>query len=132
MKINIKSTNMVLTEAIDDYTKKRINSLEKIISRYGGEAFFSIEVAKTTNHHKAGDIFRAEINLSINGKDFRTESTGEDLYTTIDEAKDDLARKITYFKDKKQTLFKRGAISVKKMMKGLSKRNPFTSKYDNK
>jgi hypothetical protein len=32
-------------------------------------------------------------------------------------------------KDRNQTLFKRGATSVKKMMKGLSKRNPFTAKY---
>ena len=32
-------------------------------------------------------------------------------------------------KDRTQTLFKRGGASIKKMMKGLSKRNPFTSKY---
>jgi ribosome-associated translation inhibitor RaiA len=67
--------------------------------------------------------------IRIAGKKFYGESDNEDLYSAIDEVKEILFNDIQKNKDRRQTLFKRGAISVKKMMKGLTKRNPFTSKY---
>ncbi|HEY4494250.1 MAG TPA: HPF/RaiA family ribosome-associated protein, partial [Candidatus Paceibacterota bacterium] len=63
------------------------------------------------------------------GQSFYSSADGEDLYAAIDEVKDTLFREISKNKDRRQTLFKRGAASIKKMLKGLSKRNPFTSKY---
>jgi ribosome-associated translation inhibitor RaiA len=67
--------------------------------------------------------------VNIKGKKFYSSVNREDMYEAIDVLKDNLFAEISKNKDKKQTLFKRGASSVKKMMKGLSKRNPFTSKY---
>ena len=117
---------MELTPAIEEYINKKLGSL----SKFGGDVEVSIyvEVGKTTNHHKQGELFKAEINLGLNGKKFFTDSEKDDLYKAIDETEEDLIRQITYKKDKEKTLFKRGATSVKKMLKGLSKRNPFTSK----
>lgn len=126
MIINIKATNIELTPAIEGYINKKLESLSKFGG--GGEVSVYVEVGKTTNHHKQGELFKAEINLGLNGKKFFTDSEKDDLYKAIDEAEQDLIRQITYKKDKEKTLFKRGAISVKKMLKGLSGRNPFTSK----
>ena len=67
--------------------------------------------------------------INIAGEKFFSESDHEDLYSAIDEVKENLFNEIRKNKDRRQTLFKRGAASVKKMFKGLSKRNPFTSKY---
>ena len=123
---------MELTEAIEDYIYKKVTNLEKLISTIEtekGEAMVDFEVAKTTNHHRAGEIFRADCIIKIAGDKFYGSSTNEDLYTAIDEVRETLFREIRKNKDRKQTLFKRGASSVKKMLKGLSKRNPFTSKY---
>ena len=53
----------------------------------------------------------------------------EDLYVSVDDARDQIERQLTAKKDKGDTMFRRGARSIKKMMKGLSSRNPFTSKY---
>ena len=53
----------------------------------------------------------------------------EDIYDAIDSAKEELLRQIKSNKEKKQTLFKRGSLSIKKMLKGISDRNPFNSKY---
>ena len=78
-----------------------------------------VEVGRTTYHHKSGDIFRAEINLSINGKMFRAESERDDLFTAIDEVRDSLEQEIKKFKTKKETIFIRGARSIKKKF-GLS------------
>lgn len=127
MNINIKATNMDLTEAITDYTNKRLASILKFAK--GGEVVGYVEVGKTTNHHKQGDVYKAEFDITINGNKFFTEASGNDLYAAIDEAKEEIVNKIINSKDRKNTLFKRGAKSVKKMLKGLSDRNPFTSNY---
>jgi putative sigma-54 modulation protein len=132
MQINLQGKNIELTEAIKDYVGKRVTNLEKLLSNLEakkGEARVNFEVTKTTNHHKAGEIFHASCMISIDGKKFYGESDHEDLYSAIDEVKETLFNDIQKNKDRRQTLFKRGAMSVKKMLKGLSKRNPFTSKY---
>lgn len=126
MSTNIKVTNMELTRGINNYIDKRVLGISKFVK--GGEMTVFVEVGKTTNHHKQGDIFRAEFNIEISGAKFYAFSEKEDLYRAIDDAKEGIVRQITNSKDRKQTLFKRGASSVKKMLKGVSDRNPFTSK----
>ncbi len=127
MNINIKATNIELTDAISDYVNKRLATLEKF--EKNGNISGYVEVGKTTNHHKQGEYYKAEFDVSLNGDKFFAMSEKEDLYAAIDDAKEEVLRRITQNKDRKQTLFKRGAKSVKKMLKGLSNRNPFTSKY---
>ncbi|MEK7190208.1 MAG: ribosome-associated translation inhibitor RaiA [Patescibacteria group bacterium] len=132
MQINLQSKNMDLTEAIHDYVFKRVTNLEKLLSKIEakeGKAMVNFEVSKSTNHHKAGEIFHADCSVNIDGKNFYGESDHEDLYSAIDEVKEKLFNEIRKNKDRRQTLFKRGAASIKKMLKGLSRRNPFTSKY---
>jgi putative sigma-54 modulation protein len=132
MQINLQGKNIELTETIKDYVLKRVTNLEKLISRIEdgqGKVMANFEVSKSTNHHKAGDIFHADCLIKIDGKEFYASADTEDVYASIDEVKDTLFHDINKNKDRSQTLFKRGASSVKKMMKGLSKRNPFTSKY---
>ena len=128
MNTNIKATNMELTEAISEYVNKRLSSIEKFIKE-GEKVLSYAEVGKTTNHHKQGEVFRAEFNIEISGTKFYAFSELEDLYAAIDAAKEDIVRQITTNKDRKQTLFKRGATSVKIMLKGVSSRIPFTSIY---
>ena len=132
MKINLQGKNFELTEPIKDYILKKITDLEKLlitIEKEGGEIIINFEVGKSTRHHKTGVVFHSDCLIKINGEKFYSGSDKEDLYQTIDEVKKSLFGKIIKAKDRKKTLFKRGASSIKKMMKGLSKRNPFTSKY---
>ncbi|KKP85782.1 ribosomal subunit interface protein [Candidatus Nomurabacteria bacterium RIFCSPHIGHO2_02_FULL_35_13] len=132
MKINLQGKNFELTETIKDYVIKRVTNLEKLLStmeKRGGEVVVNFEVGKSTKHHKSGDVFHSDCLIKIDGKEFYSSSDEEDIYQAIDEVKESLFEEIRKNKDRKQTLFKRGAASVKKMLKGLSKRNPFTSKY---
>ena len=132
MKINLQGKNFELTDAIRDYVFKKATNLEKLLSTMeigGGEAIINFEVGKSTKHHKSGEVFHSDCLIKISGKEFYSSSDREDLYQTVDEIIDSLFGEITRNKDRKQTLFRRGASSVKKMLKGISKRNPFTSKY---
>ena len=116
---NIKATNIDLTPAIKEYVVTRINSLEKLVDQKDTSINTDIEVGKTSNHHKSGDIFRAEINLYIGGKNFRSESVNKDLYSSIDEAKEDLSRILNNFKDKSFYKKKRGGALLKRLLRGL-------------
>ncbi|MEK7115615.1 MAG: ribosome-associated translation inhibitor RaiA [Patescibacteria group bacterium] len=121
MQIKIKATNLALTPSISDYAKKRVEMLEKFIAEGSENALIKVEVGKTTQHHKRGEIFRAEINASIPPGEFRAVSEKEDLYAAIDDAKEEIEREIISYKDKKRTLFRRGASAVKDIVKGFAK-----------
>jgi len=132
MKINLQSKNIELTDSLKDHVLKRVTDLEKLLSsmeKDGGEALVNFEVGKSTNHHKSGDVFYSSCSININGEDFYSSADKEDMFQAVDEVREILFRDINKKKDRQQTLFKRGAKSVKKMLKGLSSRNPFTSKY---
>lgn len=120
MKINVKATNTFLTNAISDYLNKKIGHLEKFINPEHLEgAMCYVEIGKTTSHHKAGDIFMAEINLHIGGNSLRAVCEKDDLYSAIDAVQDDMARELKSFKEKRKGLIKRGGAKIKEIIKGL-------------
>ena len=117
---NIKGTKIDLTPAITDYVKKRLSALSKVISAEDTSARADIEVGKRTIHHKEGDLFFAEVNLHLAGRDFRAVSEQADLYTAIDEAKDEIIREVVNHKDRERTLIRRGGAIVKDLMRGVT------------
>ncbi len=118
MKIILKGKDFEITDSVEDYLRKTIKSLEKLFKNYDEELMkVEMEVGRTTRHHQTGDIFRAEINLSVGGKLFRAESERDDIFAAIDEVRDDLEREIKKFKTKNETISIRGARSFAKQFK---------------
>ncbi len=117
MNINIKTTTISLTPAISDYVEKRLRPMESFLAG-DTTAQCDIELAKTTNHHKQGDIFKAEIHIV--GKDMNIYASveKEDLYVAIDLVKDEVMRKLISTKDKKQSMIRKGGAKVKNIIKG--------------
>lgn len=99
MQIQIKSTNIELTENLKNYIEEKINSCEKFIhTNFPLEAY--VEIEKMTKHHRKGNIFRAEVNLPLPGKLIRCESRKDDIYLSITDLKDKLQREIKEYKEK--------------------------------
>ena len=122
MKINLKAKNIELTPTIHDYVVKRVTNLEKLLSTLEGkdkEFLVNFEVGKSTNHHKAGEVFHTDCSISINGEDFYSSADEEDLYEAIDALKEKLFAEISKKKTKKEALFYRGARKIKDMLKGI-------------
>jgi ribosomal subunit interface protein len=116
MNIAIKSTNIDLTPALKDYAEKRLGGITKFT---GGDANISVEIGKTTNHHKNGEFFRAEANVVTPlGKQYRATSEKADLYEAIDDVRAELIDMLSQDKDRSKTLFKRGAQKIKGLIKG--------------
>src|SRR3989344_2550455 len=95
MNISIKGTNMSLTPSVKQYVDAKVE-LER------------------DKHHKSGQVFRAEVMLIVGGKVMRGETRAEDVYAAIDLVIPKIKDQIGKFKDKKQTLTRRGARSAKR------------------
>ncbi|MDP3726459.1 MAG: ribosome-associated translation inhibitor RaiA [bacterium] len=116
--IKIKFTNLASVPEIEKYVRMKIQLLEKFFKHYAGEGdlLFEVEIGKTTKHHQTGNIFRAEINFTAGGVHFRSESEKDDLYSAIDEAKDELSRELRKSKNKSLNLLKRGGAALKNLL----------------
>ncbi|MDD4930944.1 MAG: ribosome-associated translation inhibitor RaiA [Candidatus Colwellbacteria bacterium] len=102
MKVNIKTKNFELTEAIREYIETKMEHLNKLTSDWSieGSAELDFEVAKETQHHNKGDVYYAEANLKVPGKLIRAEKNSDDLHAAIDSVKDILAEQIKEYKEK--------------------------------
>ncbi len=118
MNINIKTSGITLTEAISDYTSKRFEAIQKFFSN-DSTAQCDIELARTTNHHRKGDIFKAEIHITAKDQNLYASSEEEDLYRAIDMVRDEMLREVRSTKSKKISLVRRGGAKVKNILKGL-------------
>jgi putative sigma-54 modulation protein len=116
--LNIKATLFDLTDEVRDYVESRIDYLDKFMDATDQDlAIFDIEVGKTTAAQQTGEIFRAEMNLTVHGNSYRTEATRDNLITAIDQATHELERQLVHHKTKRNTLFKRGAKQIKKLLR---------------
>ena len=129
MNINIKATNMDLTDTLRDYVHSKIGALEKIIGSSEDVNLF-VEIGKESNHHNKGEVYMAEVRTRISGKDYYIKKFESNLYAAIDAVKDDLIRDVKVDKKRGETLFRRGARSLKKRIKGMKPWWPFGGKED--
>ncbi len=116
MKTNIKATNIELTDAIRDYALKRFSKLEKYLGER--DAVLSIELAKLSDHHKHGDIFKAEARLSGAGMNNYVAKEADDLYRAIDLVESDIIQDVTRDKNKRRELLRSGQRAMKNMIQG--------------
>ena len=117
--MHIKTTNLTLTPEIKDYLDKKMEALERLIDPNDTSVSCQVELGRTTNHHKSGDIFRTEINLRVDGKQFRAVSEVDTLFASMDEAKDEIIQEFKSYKSKQTTLMRRGGAAIKNMIKGI-------------
>jgi len=116
--LNIKATHIDLTDEIKNYVESKTDTLMKFIDATEQDvAKFNVEVGKTNTAQHTGNIFRAEINLNAHGQTYRTESTTDHIHSALDEATHEMEHQLVHHKNKRNTLFKRGAQKIKNMLK---------------
>lgn len=117
MHIIITGIHIETTDAIRSYAFEKMKTLEKFLPKGDTSAKLAVELSKTTAHHAHGDVFQAEAQLHIRGKETTLRATEDDLYKAIDVLKDMLARELATHKDKERSLFRRSAHRVKALLK---------------
>jgi len=114
MNIIVQGSHIAITRSVQDYLAKRLQSIEKFVSP---SAKIQADLGKTSNHHKHGDVFKAELNIYDNGQYTRVMREGDDLYAAIDQAKDEAFNALASKKGKKQSLYRKGALKIKEFFK---------------
>jgi ribosomal subunit interface protein len=111
MKINIKTTNIGLDEALKVWTETRMVELEKFLGGFGPGDFPEkglrekvevwVEIGRTTRHHLKGDVFRAEAQMHLPKKSLRAEAIHEDLRMAINLVKEELESEIRKYRGRR-------------------------------
>lgn len=102
MKIALTSTILELTDPLREYIHKRLEPLSKLLISFEGKGEYTlrIEIARTTRHHRKGDVYYVEATLALPKKTIRIEQTSEDIRAGIDAMKKRLQIAIEQYKEK--------------------------------
>lgn len=101
MNIIIKGS-IEITPALEIYIQKKFAALEKLVNAINKTnlAELTLEIGRTTNHHRKGDVYRAAAKLHLAKVTLRAEEEAEDIRIAIDAVKDTLREEIEKNKDK--------------------------------
>ena len=100
MHIDIRAKDIELTDPLREYIQKRVGGLTKYLKRFDEDTLLAeVEVARTTQHHRSGNVYYAEVNLTVPGKLLRATHKAEDIRAAIDKVRDILQREIRKYKD---------------------------------
>jgi len=89
MNINIKTTELDLTPSLKVFINEKLGGLAKFVKGLDKEGAVEMhcEIARTTKHHRHGNVFKAEVNLHLPKKLLRAVEYHEDARKAIDALK---------------------------------------------
>lgn len=117
MRTTIQANGTTLTPALRTYAEEKIvASLNPLV---GGDesAMLDIELELTTRHHKKGDVWRAEANLSLGGHMIRSQHTAEDIHAAIDVVEEEIVRETKKYRDRERTSARKGGRILKNFLR---------------
>ena len=117
IKTNLKITNFEATPDVREYLDKKLAKIVDIAKQHQEEVILRVEIGKNTEHHQQGEVFRAEIQTHVNGKDHRAVSEREDIFSAIDDAQEMLLQELLQNKKKNETLMKKGGRKLKEAIR---------------
>jgi ribosomal subunit interface protein len=100
MEIKIKATNTELTDYLKKLVDQKIKKIGKFLSDYP-DLIIEVELEKEGKHHQKGEIFRAEAQIKLPGKNtLRAVSNKENFRLALTEVKESLLIQIKKYKEK--------------------------------
>jgi len=89
-----------------DYIEKRVGTLSKFLQK--------ILVAEVEIERTKKGLFRVEVMIKTPRALYRAEDTTHTIEESVDLVENELKRQVVHVRDKRRTLIKRGAQSIKK------------------
>ena len=121
MKIIIKTKDQEPSEALNKFIEEKFFTLKKYVSIFKKEnelgktlAEIFVEVEKETKHHRKGDIFLVKAQMSMPGRSILAEEKGDNIFSVVVAAKEELKLEIEKYKLKKIDKARRGQRNSKK------------------
>ncbi len=96
MKIQYKSRNLEISDAMKEYFSKKMAKLERLVNDDDGE----VEV----RFSKMRQLYTVEVTLKMRSIIVRAEESTKDFYAAVDNAINNLERRLKRFKERFRTL----------------------------
>lgn len=117
MNVSIKATGHELTDTMRDLIDKKLSALEKYTARSKTPAMLACEIEESLAVERAGARYRAEGNLSVDGKLFRAEAVSNTLEGAVDRVRDELSRELSRARGRARGLMRRSGDALKRMFR---------------
>ncbi len=118
MNVNIKTKGEVnLNDELSTYIDEKIEAVKKYLNFEDEDAVF-IEVELQDGEVEKERNFRADITVNAPGERVHAVGWGENLHAALDEAKDELSRRLRRDKKKKLSLLKKAGRKFKDLLRG--------------
>lgn len=119
MNITFKGTNYEITPDIRALCEEKIEAATRMLGKDREGALVEAELELVEQRKNNNAVYRAEVNVSVNGKLYRAESTRRSMQNALSDVKKELAKTIRRDRDKNQSVVKRGGNAMKSLLRGL-------------
>ncbi len=119
MRITIKGVRVDLSPALKEFVRKKVSALGRFLKRFdrNDSVTAEVEIERTTEHHRHGEIYHASVDIDLPGKKIRAEEESSDLLAAIEIAKDKAKKDIQKHKEKVVEKNKRNSKRAKRVGK---------------
>lgn len=118
MNIEFKALTLDLTDEIREYAEEKVAMLTKLLHAVDDENIRTeIELERKQAQQSGEDIFRADITIHAGVDRTHAVGRGETLHAALDQAKDELARRLRRGKSKRLDSLRSGGAKIKKMLR---------------
>jgi len=84
-----------LTEPLKTYIEEKIGGLGRLLGHFEVNTIkVQFEVARSSRHHRRGEVYRAEANMELPQDILRAEGNDTDVRAAVDAVKDKLKREV--------------------------------------
>lgn len=117
MQIHFKGTNYELPADVTALARKKVEGLGKFLGKGKEYARAYVDLGKETEAHQNGKIWRADINLDVDGNRFYAKAIEESIEKAIDKSANELASELHTARRRQLSLMRKGGGAIKAMMR---------------
>jgi len=121
MNIIFKGTNYTISPDIEELCQQKIESATRMLGADQEAALVEVELQLVEERKNNNAVYRAEANVSVNGKFYRAESTRRSMQNAISDVKKGLSNEIRKDRGKDSSMFKNGGRAVKSLLRGFKR-----------
>ncbi len=107
MRITLLTKQVDLGDSLKSFIEGKFSPLSKQLRRFekeGSDLLLRVEIARTTRHHKKGEVYYIEAALQLPGKLLRIEHHDENIRKGVTAAKNRLKKVIVEHVEKEQNI----------------------------
>jgi ribosomal subunit interface protein len=118
MNIIFKGTNYEITPDIETLCRERLEAATRALGDARESALVEVELQLVEERKNDNAVYRAEANVSLDGKLYRAESTRRSMQNAISDVKKGLANEIRRSAGKDKSMVKSGGRALKSLLRG--------------